>query len=176
MRSGHDRPEWAVTFARIRIDTYSKVAHCKLYTTKNPITAADLLNDRALPFYEANALSVLRVLTDRGTEFCGEIEQHDYQPYLAINDIGHAKTKAMSPRTNGICERLHRTILQEFYQVTYRKKIYTTLDELRKDPDAWLIYYNNVRTHKGEMCWGRTPINTLLVGKAIWVEKNLTQI
>ena len=158
------------------VDTYSKVAHCKLYTTKTPITAADLLNDKVLPFYEANELSVLRVLTDRGTEFCGKVEQHDYQLYLAINDIDHTKTKAMSPQTNGICERFHRTILQEFYQVTFRKKIYTALDELQKDLDAWLIYYNNVRTHQGKMCCGRTPMDTMLAGKAIWVEKNLTQI
>jgi len=89
------------------VDTYSKVAHCKLYTTKTPITAADLLDDKVLPFYEANELSVLRVLTDRGTEFCGKVEQHDYQLYLAINDIDHTKTKAMSPQTNGICERFH---------------------------------------------------------------------
>lgn len=158
------------------VDTYSKVAHCKLYTTKTPITAADLLNDKVLPFYEANELSVLRVLTDRGTEFCGKVEQHDYQLYLAINDIDHTKTKAMSPQTNGICERFHRTILQEFYQVTFRKKIYATLEELQKDLDAWLIYYNNERTHQGKMCCGKTPMNTLLEGKAIWAEKNLTQI
>jgi len=158
------------------VDTYSKVAHCKLYTTKTPITAADLLNDKVLPFYETNELSVLRILTDRGTEYCGKVEQHDYQLYLAINDIDHTKTKAMSPQTNGICERFHRTILQEFYQVTFRKKIYAALDELQKDLDAWLIYYNNERTHQGKMCCGRTPMDTLLDGKAIWVEKNLTQI
>lgn len=103
------------------VDTYSKVAHCKLYVTKTPITAADLLNDRVLPFYESQGLPMLRILTDRGTEFCGKVEQHDYQPYLAINDIDHTKTKAMSPQTNGICERFHKTILNEFYQVTFRK-------------------------------------------------------
>lgn len=107
------------------VDTYSKVAHCKLYTSKTPITAADLLNDRVLPFYESQGLPMLRIMTDRGTEYCGKVEQHDYQLYLAINDIDHTKTKAMSPQTNGICERFHKTILQEFYQVTFRKKLYT---------------------------------------------------
>jgi transposase InsO family protein len=158
------------------VDTYSKVAHCKLYTSKTPITAADLLNDKVLPFYEANALPVLRVLTDRGTEYCGKVEQHDYQLYLAINDIDHSKTKAMSPQTNGICERFHKTILQEFYQITFRKKLYSTLEELQKDLDDWLNYYNNQRTHQGKMCCGRTPMDTLLDGKAIWLEKNLNQI
>ncbi|KHT38000.1 IS481 family transposase, partial [Pectobacterium brasiliense] len=99
------------------VDTYSKVAHCKLYVSKTPITAADLLNDRVLPFYESQGLPMLRILTDRGTEYCGRVEHHDYQLYLALSDIDHTKTKAMSPQTNGICERFHKTILQEFYQV-----------------------------------------------------------
>lgn len=158
------------------VDTYSKVAHCKLYTTKTPITAADLLNDKVLPFYESHQLPVLRILTDRGTEYCGKVEHHDYQLYLAINDIDHTKTKAMSPQTNGICERFHKTILNEFYQVTFRKKLYQTLEELQKDLDEWLSYYNNKRTHQGKMCNGRTPVETLIDGKRVWAEKNLTRI
>lgn len=158
------------------VDTYSKVAHCKLYTSKTPITAADLLNDRVLPFYEAQGLPMLRILTDRGTEYCGKVEQHDYQLYLAINDIDHTKTKAMSPQTNGICERFHKTILQEFYQVTFHKKLYADLESLQMDLDNWLWHYNNERTHQGKMCCGRTPMATLLDGKRVWVEKNLNQI
>jgi transposase InsO family protein len=96
------------------VDTYCKVAHAKLYTTKTPITAADLLNDRVLPFYESHELPVLRILTDRGTEYCGKVDSHDYQLYLAVNDIDHTKTKAKSPQTNGICERFHKTVLNEF--------------------------------------------------------------
>ncbi|MGG2141578.1 IS481 family transposase [Symbiopectobacterium sp. RP] len=158
------------------VDTYSKVAHCKLYTNKTPLTAADLLNDRVLPFYEAQGLPVLRILTDRGTEYCGKVEQHDYQLYLAINDIEHTKTKAMSPQTNGICERFHKTILQDFYQVTFRKKLYGDLESLQVALDNWLWHYNNERTHQGKMCCGRTPMATLLDGKRIWAEKNLKQM
>ncbi len=69
------------------IDTYSKVVHCKLYTTKSAITAADLLNDKVLPFYSQHGLPVLRILTDRGCEYCGKVEHHDYQLYLAIKLI-----------------------------------------------------------------------------------------
>lgn len=158
------------------VDTYSKVAFAKLYTTKIPITAADILNDKVLPYFEQNGLPMLRILTDRGTEYCGKVENHDYQLYLAINDIDHTKTKAMSPQTNGICERFHRTILNEFYQVTFRKKLYDSLEGLQKDLDEWMAYYNNERTHQGKMCCGRTPRETLLDGKLIWAEKNLAQI
>jgi transposase InsO family protein len=153
------------------VDTYSKIAVCKLYTTKTPITAADVLNERVLPFFEMNEMGLLRMLTDRGTEFCGKVEQHDYELYLAVNDIEHTKTKAYHPQTNGICERFHKTILQEFYQITFRKKIYSSLDELQKDLDDWLAYYNNERTHQGKMCCGRTPMETFLDGKKIWQEK-----
>ncbi|KHA60523.1 integrase [Vibrio variabilis] len=158
------------------VDTYSKIAFAKLYTTKTPITAADMLNDKVLPFFENHKLPMLRILTDRGTEYCGRVDQHDYQLYLAINDIDHTKTKAMSPQTNGICERFHKTILNEFYQVTFRKKLYGSMEELQKDLDEWMDYYNNHRTHQGKMCCGRTPIETLEDGKSIWAEKNLAQI
>ena len=158
------------------VDTYSKVAFAKLYTTKTPITAADMLNDKVLPYFEQHELPMLRILTDRGSEYCGRVDQHDYQLYLAINDIDHTKTKAMSPQTNGICERFHKTILNEFYQITFRKKLYTRMEELQKDLDEWMKYYNNERTHQGKMCCGRTPLETLIDGKSIWLEKNLAQI
>lgn len=153
------------------VDTYCKVAQAKLYTTKTPITAADLLNDRVLPFYESQELPVLRILTDRGTEYCGNPERHDYQLYLALNDIDHTKTKVKSPQTNGICERFHKTLLQEFYQVAFRKKIYSDLDSLQNDLDQWMHRYNTERTHQGKMCCGRTPMSTLIDGKKIWKEK-----
>ena len=155
------------------VDTYSKVAFAKLYITKTPITAADVLNDKVLPFFEQHQLPMLRILTDRGTEYCGRVDHHDYQLYLAINDIDHTKTKAMSPQTNGICERFHKTILNEFYQITFRKKLYSTMEALQKDLDDWIKSYNNDRTHQGKMYCGRTPMETLLDGKSIWAEKNL---
>jgi transposase InsO family protein len=106
---------------------------------------------------------MLRILTDRGTEYCGKVEQHDDELYLAkVNDIDHTKTKAAFPQTNGICERFHKTILQEFYQITFRKKLYSSLEELQVDLDDWLKFYNTERTHQGKMCCGRTPLETLL--------------
>ncbi|MEN2851980.1 Integrase core domain [Mannheimia haemolytica] len=125
------------------IDTYSKVAFAKLYTMKTAISAADMLNDKVLPFFESQGLPMLRILTDRGSEYCGKVENHDYELYLAINDIEHTKTKVKHPQTNGICERFHKTILQEFYQVVFRKTIYMDLATLQADLDEWLMYYNH---------------------------------
>ena len=153
------------------VDTYSRWATAKLYTTKTPITGADLLNDKILPFFAEQGMGVIRILTDRGTEYCGKPETHDYQLYLAINDIEHSRTKANHPQTNGICERFHKTILQEFYQVAFRRKIYRSIEELQIDLDDWLHSYNHDRTHQGKMCCGRTPMQTLIDGKEAWNDK-----
>jgi transposase InsO family protein len=147
------------------------VAFAKLYTTKTPITAADLLNDRVLPYFAEHGMGVLRILTDRGTEYCGKPEAHDYQLYLALNEIEHTRTKARHPQTNGICERFYKTIWQEFYPIAFRRKLYMSLEELQTDLDAWIAYYNNERTHQGKMCYGRTPLQTLIDGKEVWNEK-----
>ena len=142
------------------IDTYSKVAFVKLYDRKNALVAAELLNDRVIPFFEQQDVPLLRILTDRGTEYCGSVQHHAYQLYLAIEDIDHSKTKARSPQSNGICERFHRTIQDEFYQVAFRKKLYTSLEELQADLDEWLEFYNRERPHTGKYCEGRTPLQT----------------
>ena len=113
------------------VDTYSKWAAAKLHTTKAPITGADLLNDRVLPFFSSMNMGLIRMLTDRGTEYCGRVEAHDYELYLGVNGIEHTKTKARHPQTNGICERFHKTILNGFYQVAFRRKLYQSLEELQ---------------------------------------------
>jgi transposase InsO family protein len=155
------------------IDTYSKLAVAKLYNTKTPITAADVLNDRVLPLFDSYSVPVLRMLTDRGTEYCGNKETYDYELFLAINDIDHTKTKARHPQTNGICERFHKIILNEFYQIDFRKKIYNNMEELQIDLDNWLQEYNLNRTHQGKMCCGRTPMKTFLDGISKWKEKDI---
>jgi transposase InsO family protein len=114
------------------IDTYAKIAFAKLYDRKTPITAAEVLNDRVVPFYDDHDIRLSRVLTDRGTEFCGT-QSHQYELYLAVEDIDHSRTKTKSPQTNGICERFHRTVLDEFYRIAFRKKIYHTIDELQAE-------------------------------------------
>lgn len=158
------------------IDTYAKVVHCKLYDRKNALVAADLLNDRVVPFYDEYDIPLLRVLTDRGTEYCGAREHHEYQLYLAVEDIDHSKTKAKSPQTNGICERFHRTIQDEFYAIAFRKKIYSNMDQLQTDLDLWLNYYNGQRTHTGKYCNGRTPMQTFQEDLDKAKEKMLSQL
>lgn len=144
------------------IDTYSKVAFAKLYDRKTPITAADLLNDRVVPFFEEKDVKLSRMLTDRGTEYCGNPEHHEYELYLAVEDIDHSRTKTKSPQTNGIAERFHKTVLNEFYRIAFRKKLYASIGELQDDLDEWVRSYNEERPHQGRWCFGKTPLQTFL--------------
>ncbi|MGF1926030.1 MAG: IS481 family transposase [Bacteroidia bacterium] len=158
------------------IDTYSRVAFTKVYDRKNALVAADMLNDKVLPFYQDQQVDLLRILTDRGTEYCGAKEQHEYQLYLNIEDIDHTRTKAKSPQTNGICERFHRTMQEEFYAIAFRKKIYNSLESLQLDMDKWMEYYNSERAHSGRYCYGKTPMQTFSESKAIAKSKNVNEL
>jgi transposase InsO family protein len=153
------------------IDTYSAVGFAKLYTSKHPINSADLLNDRVIPFFDQHEIPVLRILTDRGTEFCGKADTHEYELFLAINNIDHSKTKVKNPQSNGICERFQKTILDEFYSIAFRKKIYLTLEELQQDLDVWMLEYNENRPHQGKRCQGKTPMETFIENLPLAKEK-----
>jgi transposase InsO family protein len=155
------------------VDTYSSVGFAKVYDTKVPVTAADCLNDRALPFFEERGVIVQRILTDRGTEYCGNPETHAYQVFLGLNDIEHTRTKSKHPQTNGICERFHQTCLNEFYKIAFRKRVYRSLDELQADLDAFVQAYNHERTHQGKRCQGRTPITTFVDALPLALEKQI---
>ena len=157
-------------------DTYSRMALAKLYTEKTAITAADMLNDRLIPFFLEENIPLLGILTDRGTEYWGKLKNHAYQLYLAIEDIDHTRTKANSPQTNSICERFHRTIQDECYSLLFQKKLYRALEELQTDVDEWIRKYNEEGPHSGRYCCGKTPWQTFLDSKHIALEKDLSKI
>jgi len=146
------------------IDTFSNVGFAKVYREKTALTAADFLNDKVLPFFDEQSIKLLRTLTDRGREYCGNRETHPYQLFLHLNDIEHSKTKVRHPQTNGACERLNQTIVDEFYKVYFRKKVYSSLEEIQSDLDEFMHTYNYERTNQGKHCQGRTPIATFIAG------------
>lgn len=155
------------------IDTYSRVAFAKLYTEKTALVAAHALNETVVPWFSEHAVPLLRVLTDRGTEYCGKMDEHAYQLFLAVENIDHSRTKARSPQTNGICERFHKTMKHEFYDIAFRKKIYRSIEELQADVDEWLKKYNTLRPHSGSRCYGKTPWQTFQDAKKLAKEIQL---
>ncbi|MCP1727349.1 transposase InsO family protein [Natronospira proteinivora] len=103
-------------YVQVVVDAFCSLAFAKMYTSKMPVTAADTLYDRVLPFYEALGVAVKTILTDNGREFSGRPEQHPYQLLLALHDIEHRTTKVRCPRTNGFVERMNRTLLDEHFR------------------------------------------------------------
>ncbi|EOS96098.1 Integrase catalytic subunit [Erwinia tracheiphila PSU-1] len=140
---------------------------------------AGLLNDRVQPLCEAQGLPMLRILTDRGTECCGKVERHDYQLYPAINDIDHTKTKAMSPQTNGICERFHKTICRVFIRLRSARR-YTgarkACGQIRISGCGMTIMSELIREKcsAGEHQWPGYLMENGSGQKRIWTRCNLT--
>jgi len=148
-------------YVQVIVDVSCSFAFAKVYTSKMPITACDLLHDRVLPFYENLGITVGAVLTDNGREFCGKPESHPYELLLAVEGIKHRTTKVRSPRTNGFVERMNRTLLDECFRVQGRTNWYTAPDEIQRDLDTFMAFYNFRRTHQGYRVAGRTPAKAL---------------
>jgi hypothetical protein len=140
-------------------DTYAKVAFAKLYDRKTPITAVELLNDRVVPFYDEHGI---RLCAHRPRHRILRPREPRLRAHLAVEDIDLSRTKIKSPQTNGICERFHRTVLDEFYRVAFRKKIYRTIAELQADLDGCIAGYNAERPDQGRWCFGKTPMQTFI--------------
>ena len=161
------------------IDCYTRVAFAKIYLQMQAIQAADLLNDRVIPFFEEHGIPLLRMLTDPGTEYCGKPDQHDYQLYLVIEDIDHTKTKTKSPQTNGIyegsTERSWRSSIRLHSERSYRSP-----EELQHDLDKWIASYNKERPHSGRYCYGKMPMATfndsLKIAKDKMLNTSMTEL
>jgi transposase InsO family protein len=147
-------------YAQNFIDANSAVAFSKLYLSKLPMTAVDLLHDRVLPFYDAHGVALERLLTDNGREYCGRPLHHPFELYCTVQQVVHRTTKVGSPETNGMVERFHRTLKDEFFSLAYRRKIYTSVEELQADLDEFMRHYNETRAHHGYRTQGRTPLQT----------------
>ena len=148
-------------YVQVVVDVFCSLAFAKVYTSKMPITACDLLYDRVLPFYEALGVPVGAVLTDNGREYCGRADQHPYELLLAMDEIEHRTTRVRSPRTNGFVERMNRTLLDECFRVAGRTTWYIEPAEIQRDLERFLAYYNLERSHQGYRLKGRTPAQAL---------------
>ena len=148
-------------YVQVVIDAFCSLGFAKVYNSKMPVTACDLLYERVLPFYDALGVPVKTILTDNGREFCGRPESHPYELLLAVEDVEHRTTKVRSPRTNGFVERMNRTLLDECFRVAGRQTWSVGIDEIQRDLDLFMEHYNLARSHQGYRLKGRTPAQAL---------------
>jgi len=146
------------------IDCHSRFAFGHLYTSKVPVTAVHVLNEKVLPFFEEHDCPIVTILTDNGREYCGRMDGHPFELFLQLEDIEHRTTKVRRPQSNGIVERMHRTLLEEHFGIQGRVKFYENLDEMQNDLDSYLYVYNHERAHQGRNMNGRTPHQAFVEG------------
>jgi len=151
-------------YLQTAIDCHSRYAWGRLYANKLPDTAVQVLNNDVLPTFEEHGATVEAVLSDNGREFCGREDQHPYELFLQLEGIEHKRTKVRRPQSNGIVERLHRTLLDEHFRVEGRKTWFETIDEMQVALDAYLVDYNTKRPHQGRGMKGRTPLKAFKDG------------
>ena len=89
------------------------------------------------------------VLSDNGREFCGREDQHPYELCLQLEGIEHKRTRVSRPQSNGIVERLHRTLFDEHFRVDGRKTWFETIEEMQAVLDGYLAGYNTKCPHRG---------------------------
>jgi transposase InsO family protein len=151
-------------YLQTAIDCHSRHAWARLYPSKLPVTAVHLMNSDVIPTFEAHGAKIDTVLSDNGREFCGRPDQHPYELFLQLEDIEHRTTRVKRPQSNGIVERLHRTLLDEHFRVEGRRTWFETIEEMQAVLDTYLDGYNQRRPHQGRGMNGRTPAKAFVDG------------
>lgn len=151
-------------YLQTAIDCHSRFAWARLYPSKLPVTAVYLMNHDVLPTFEVAGAKIDVVLSDNGREFCGRPDQHPYELFLQLEAIEHRTTKVKRPQSNGIVERLHRTLLDEHFRVEGRRTWFETIEEMQAVLDSYLDSYNHRRPHQGRGMKGRTPAQAFKQG------------
>jgi transposase InsO family protein len=151
-------------YLQTAIDCHSRYAWARLYPSKLPLTAVHTLNHDVIPTFEEHGAKIEVVLSDNGREFCGRPDQHPYELFLQLEDIEHRTTRVKRPQSNGIVERLHRTLLDEHFRVEGRRTWFETIDEMQASLDDYLVTYNTKRPHQGRGMNGRTPVTVFKSG------------
>ena len=164
-------------YHQIACDCFSSFGAAKIYTSKTADTACDFIENHLIKKFAP--VKIERILTDCGTEYTTwhkeAIPNHKFEKTCSKLGIKHTTTKVRHPWTNGYVERLNKTILDEFYSLAFRKKMYESIEELQIDLDRFMDFYNYERTHQGYKLKENdysTPAKAHLSGR----KKELTEI
>jgi len=154
----------------LAVDLASSYAVARIYTARNATNACDFLENHLLD--KSCMVGVHRLLQDNGTEYTAARWKgqsgncnHPFHALAQRLGIGLTFIKPRHPWTNGTCERLHQTLLREFYQPALLSKIYPSIEELDYELQLYLYWYNHRRTHQGVRLRGRTPASVFFAGQ-----------
>ena len=146
------------------LDCFSRSVWARLYTSKMPVTAVQILNNHALPFFEELVVKVHTILSDNGREYCERPDKHPYNLFLQLKEIEHRTSKVGRPQSKSFIERFHRTLLEEHLRIKGRTTWHEPVAEMQKDLDAYLATYKRPRPHRGRGMKGRRPNEVFKAG------------
>lgn len=139
------------------IDLCSRYGWARLYTNKSAQSSMNFVEECLIPQFFVNNVTIESILTDNGTEFT----DRKFRKMLFDYEITHKRIPPGKPMLNGYCERFQRTILEEFYQPVFRKRFFSSIEELQTELTKFLVYYNFERAHFGITKTGAIPAETL---------------
>lgn len=151
------------------VDDFSSYAFGCLHPSKKPDAAVKLLENQVLPFFHNCGVTVERIRTNNGREFCGT-DVHPYEHFLSINNIDHVNATKHERHTNGFLQRFTDTLLREFFNEGYWTKFVRSIDDLQNDLDVWLSHYNESRPYLGYPNYGTCPGDRIRQNLPIEVE------
>jgi transposase InsO family protein len=149
-----------IVYVHAAVDTFSNYAFARLYSSKRPEAAVNLLREDVLPFYGKLNLRFEAVLTNNGREYCGG-ESHPFESFLEENDIEHLHTRQKKRHTSGFLQRFRTIMLNEFFNEVFGARFYQSIEDLQVDLDEWLAYYNTSRPHLGYPNMGWVPFEKI---------------
>lgn len=158
-----DQPELGFAFSvgNMHMGRLSAIGGIEERSMRSPV---HLINSDVIPTFEAHSARIETVLSDNSREFCGRPDQHPYELFLQLEEIKHRTTRVKRPQSNGIVERLHRTLLDEHFRVEGRRTWFETIEEMQAVLDDYLVGYNQRRPHQGRGMNGGTPALAFVEG------------
>jgi hypothetical protein len=129
------------------VDANSRLGFAKLYPAKNPMNAADILQERVLPFYERYAVTIGRVCTRSTREYCGLAPIHPFETILATSHIEHSSLNPACGMHNQPCEDFYHILCTEFFTPTIRNNSYMSFGKLQRDLNDFVEKYNHHRPY-----------------------------
>ncbi len=137
------------SYLYVAIDRATRAMFYWIYNSKTADDTVDFM-DKVINFYP---FKITHILTDNGGEFTNRLyrsmkgNKATLAPKMdvecALHNIDHRLTEPASPKTNGMVERVNKTIKDN----TILKKNYTTRNQMNEDLFQFMCNYNLYRRH-----------------------------
>ena len=139
------------------VDTFSRFAI--VWLVHGPVTAEVSVRffERIWTTWSKMGFPIEAIVADNGPEY----KATRFADALARRDVKRVFIPPRSPNHNAIVERFQGTMLQECWRPAFHRLRFSSIRQLQREADAWLITYNHRRRNHGHYMAGRRPSELL---------------